>query len=165
MNRFPRNFINIAILATVAALALKATAGDAGPVAYPADYRAWTHVKSMLIQDDHPLADPFAGIHHIYANAEAMEGYLGGNFPEGAVIVFDLLEYAAADGAITEGARKLVGVMQRDSGRFAATGGWGFEGFAGDSRTERLVTDDGAGCFGCHLAQRESEYVFSAWRE
>lgn len=162
-------WLRIIACTTLATLALvaapRALTADGPSVAYPAEYRSWTHVKSMLIDATHPLANPFEGLHHIYANAAALEGYRSGQFPDGAVIVFDLLAVSAADGAIVEAGRKLVGVMEKDGKRFAATGGWGYEGFAGDSRDARLVTDGGAGCFGCHTAQRESDYVFSAWRD
>jgi hypothetical protein len=164
MNRKPRSIVMAASAVLAVAATAAASAGDAS-VAYPDGYRGWTHVKSMLIQPEHPLADPFAGIHHIYANDEAMEGYRSGRFPDGAVIVFDLLEYAEGDAAIVEAGRKLVGVMVKDAARFDETGGWGFEGFAGDSRSERLVTDGGVGCFNCHTAQRDRDYVFSAYRE
>jgi hypothetical protein len=119
----------------------------------------------MVIQDGHPLAGSFAGIHHLYANASAMEGYTSGTFPDGAVIVFDLLEANATDNkALVEGARKVVGVMERGAEKYAATGGWGFEGFKGDSQ-ERVVGDKAVeACFGCHEAQKDKGYVFSAYR-
>ena len=62
----------------------------AGPVPYPVGYREWVHVSSMVIEPGHPLFDSFGGLHHLYANAKAMEGYRSGIFPEGSVIVFDL---------------------------------------------------------------------------
>ena len=96
-------------------------------VPYPEGYRAWHHVKSMVIEDGHPLFAAFGGIHHLYANAKAVQGYRSGSFPDGAVIVFDLLEAHAADNAITEGARKVVGVMHKDAKAYPTTGGWGFE--------------------------------------
>jgi len=154
-------------LAAICALLATATvvAGTAPRVAYPEGYRDWKHVKSMVIQAGHPLFASFGGIHHLYANEKALEGYAGGRFPDGAVIVFDLLEADAADHAVTEGARKLIGVMEKDAARFAATGGWGFEGFAGDSQSERLVGDAAAtACFACHQAQAAQDYVFSAAR-
>ncbi|HEY8540103.1 MAG TPA: cytochrome P460 family protein [Steroidobacteraceae bacterium] len=155
-------FSTAAIVATAIGGAI--AANDSG-VPYPEGYRGWQHVKSMIIQEGHPLYGSFGGIHHLYANDKAMEGYRTGKFPDGAVIVFDLLEAAAADNAITEGKRKLIGVMYRDSTKYASTGGWGFEGFAGDSRTERLVKDQAAtACFGCHTAQREQSFVFSKYR-
>jgi hypothetical protein len=135
-------------------------------VAYPANYRSWTHVKSMVIETGHPLHASFGGIHHLYANEKAIEGYRTDKFPDGAVIAFDLLEANAKDHAITEGARKVLGVMQRDSVRFAATGGWGFEGFAGGDPDKRVVgANAAAACFACHRAQQSRGFVFSEWRD
>ena len=154
----------LAISLVFVTLASFAVAKDATPVDYPAGFRHWTHVKSMVLLPDHPLATPFAGIHHVYANDRAVEGYKAGQFKDGSVLVFDLFEYNQADGAGTEGARKLTGVMQKDSKRFAATGGWGYEGFAKDSKSERLVTDGGASCHACHTQQKDRDFVFSTMR-
>ncbi len=134
-------------------------------VPYPEGYRTWMHTKSMLIQPGHALADPFQGIHHIYANDKAVKGLKLGSYENGAVLVFDLLNYVEKDKTITEGERKLVGVMHKDTKKYAATGGWGFEGFGGNSKTERLTKDGGKGCFGCHAPQKEQDYVFSELRE
>ncbi|MGL1831977.1 cytochrome P460 family protein [Rhodocyclaceae bacterium SMB388] len=135
-------------------------------VAYPDGYRDWHHVKSMVIEQGHPLHEAFGGIHHLYANAKAVEGYRAGRFPDGAVIVFDLLEATRADNAVTEGARKVVGVMHKDQARFADTGGWGFEGFAGGDPTQRVVGKDAAtACYGCHAPQQDHDYVFSRLRD
>jgi len=134
-------------------------------VAYPEGYRDWTHVKSMVIEEGHPLHDAFGGIHHIYANALALEALQANSeFPDGAVLVFDLLEARRENQSLTEGSRKVVGVMQKDSKAFTATGGWGFEGFKGDTR-ERVVTDADAACFQCHALQEETDYVFSGYRK
>lgn len=152
-----------ATLVPIVLMPLLAGAGD-DAVPYPEGYRDWTHVKSMLIEEGHPLYAAFGGLHHLYANEQAMAGYRGGRFDDGAVIVFDLLAAERADNAVTEGARKVVGVMVRDRQKYAATGGWGFEGFAGDTR-ERVVGDNAAeACFACHQPQADSEYVFSRWR-
>ena len=138
-------------------------AGESVP--YPEGYRNWIHVKSMVIEPGHPLANPFQGIHHVYANEKAFRGLKSGSYPNGAVLVFDLLEYQRKDHALTEGKRKLVGVMVRDSERYKSTGGWGFEGFAGDSHSERLTSDGGLSCFNCHRSRESSSYVFSRWRQ
>jgi hypothetical protein len=152
-------------MAAVASGMSGAWAAEPPPVPYPAGYRDWHHVKSMLIQPGHPLYASFGGIHHIYANKPALEGYRKGKFPDGAVIVFDLLEAKAADNAVTEGPRKIVGVMRKDAKAYRDTGGWGFEGFKGDSKTERAVGKDAAkACFQCHTAQKDRDYVFSALR-
>lgn len=141
-------------------------AADTAAVAWPEGYRAWRHVKSMVIEAGHPLHAAFGGIHHLYANEAAMAGYRSGRFEDGAVIVFDLLEAQRADHAITEGARKVVGVMQKDSRRFAATGGWGFEGFAAGDPARRVVGADAkTACFDCHAPQQANGYVFSSARD
>jgi len=151
-------------LATVVTVAVAAVAAP-DAVSYPDGYRGWTHVKSMVIEPGHPLHGTFGGIHHLYANEAAMRGYRSGRFPDGAVIVFDLLAAESGDHTVTEGPRKVVGVMQRDAKRFAATGGWGFEGFAGDSRSERAVGDKAAtACFACHQSQQANGFLFSRYR-
>jgi hypothetical protein len=118
----------------------------------------------MLIEPGHPLENPFQGIHHIYANKKAMQGYKSGNFPNGSVIVFDLLKYAEKDNTIQEDQRKLVGVMQKHEKKYNQTGGWGFEGFAGSSKMQRLTKDGGVSCFECHESQKNGDYVFSKVR-
>jgi len=133
-------------------------------VPYPDGYRHWLHVKSMLIQPGHALENPFQGLHHVYANPKAEKGLQEGRYEDGSVLVFDLLKYVEKDSTIQEGERKLVGVMVKDAKKYAKTGGWGFEGFAGDSKTERLTTDGGASCFSCHASEQKTDYVFSKYR-
>jgi hypothetical protein len=153
-----------AIGASLAA-ATAAIAAEAPAVPYPAGYRQWTHVKSMQILPGHPLYDAFGGIHHLYANAKAMAGYRSGRFPDGAVIVFDLLQADSAQNAVTEGPRKVVGVMHRDAKRYAATGGWGYEAWKGGDAKQPVVKGDATtACFNCHTAQKDHQYVFSAYR-
>jgi Cytochrome P460 len=160
--------MNTTLLAAAAALlaASPVFAADPAPVPYPLGYRHWVHVKSMTINQGHALYDSFGGIHHLYANKKAEQGYKTGRFADGAVIVFDLLEAKAADNTVQEGARKVLGVMHKDAKRYAGTGGWGFEGFKGDSQTERAVGNNAAAaCFQCHTAQKANDFVFSAYRK
>lgn len=134
-------------------------------VSYPTGYRDWTHVKSMLIFDQkHPLFNPFGGLHHIYVNAKGLSAYKkGGTFPDGTLIVFDLLEANMDQGAYIEGPRKFIGVMQKDSKKFKGTGGWGFDAFEKDTKNS-FVKDSGKECFNCHVSQKEKDYVFSNYR-
>ena len=134
-------------------------------VPYPDGYRNWTHVKTMLIQPGHELDNPFQGIHHVYANDKARMGLETGQYSDGAVLAFDLLEYSEKDKTIQEGKRKLLGVMHKNAAQYSKTGGWGFEGFAGDSKTERLTSDGGESCYGCHMPQKEKDFVFSELRQ
>ncbi|MDP3638986.1 MAG: cytochrome P460 family protein [Azonexus sp.] len=157
----------MAIAVTVIAFTLPsiAAAADPAPVPYPKGYRDWHHVKSMIINPGHSLYDAFGGIHHLYANKAAVKGYQSGKWSDGAVIVFDLLDAKSADNTVTEGARKVVGVMHRDARKYAATGGWGYEGFKGDSTTDRAVAGNALGaCHQCHTAQKDAGFVFSKLR-
>ncbi len=138
---------------------------DENSVPYPDGYRSWDHVKSMIIQAGHPLAETDQGIHHIYANKEALEGLKSGHYSVGATFVYDLLEAVEEGKTIQEGERKLVGVMHKDTNKYSATGGWGFEGFAGNSNKERLIKDGGKACFSCHAPEKESYYIFSKLRK
>jgi Cytochrome P460 len=145
-------------------LSLWASANDAVP--YPVGYRMWTHVKTALIGPQSPAFESFGGLHHIYANKKAMEGYRTGRFPDGSVLVFELLETRENAGVTTEGPRKRVGVMVKNSKQYAETGGWGYESFQGDSQTERrLNAQSRIACYKCHEPQKDRDYVFSEFRK
>jgi cytochrome P460 len=146
----------------ILAWVLNLMAADNGAVAYPLGYRDWAHVKSALVDPKNPAAGRYGGLHHIYANEKAMEGYRTGQFPDGSVIVFDLLETRDNAGATTEGPRKFIDVMAKDSQRYAETGAWGFEEFTGDSRTDRALTAQAKiDCYKCHTRQKDHGFVFS----
>ncbi len=78
--------------------------------------------------------------------------------------MFDLLDYDDINHTIVETDRKRLDVMQYDSEQFMATGGWGFASFVGDSRTERVDQDVVTACYNCHIAAKESNYVYSQYR-
>jgi Cytochrome P460 len=106
-----------------------------------------------------------AFLHHVYANKKAEQGYRSGKFPDGAILVFDLLEAKVVDNTVQEGTRKVLGVMTKQARKYSDTGGWGFEGFKGDSKTERAVGQNAAAaCFQCHTAQKDHDFVFSTFR-
>jgi hypothetical protein len=133
---------------------------------YPEHYRRWTHVKSGLMGPQSPGFASFGGIHHIYANDTAMEGYRTGHFPDGSVIVFDRLEVHEAAGNTTEGARLSIDVMSKDGRGPAATGGWRFDRFLKDSQTDReLNAGFMAQCASCHTSRKDHDYVFSEYRK
>ena len=154
------------ILAALCVATSTATLAADPKVPYPEGYRDWHHVKSMVIEEGHPLFASFGGIHHLYANDKGMKGYQKGTFPDGSVIIFDLLEAVHDGNAVTEGNRKVVGVMHKDSKRYRDTGGWGFEGFGEGDRTNRVVGENAASaCFACHAPQKAQDYTFSKLRD
>ncbi len=156
--------LNLTVLAVLAAACGAKAIGDDTSVDYPSGYRSWQHVKSMIILPGHALEDPFGGIHHIYANSKAMGGLAGGQYEDGAVLVFDLLNYDDSNKTIVETDRKRIDVMQKDSEQFSETGGWGYDTFVGDSATERLGQDVVVACHACHTSVKASNYVFSQYR-
>jgi hypothetical protein len=135
-------------------------------IAYPAGFRDWNHVRSALVGPASPAYQEYGGLHHIYANAKAMEGYRDGKFPNGSVLVFDLFETKEHQGITIEGKQKFIDMMVKDSKRFADTGGWGYERYAGDSQTERVLTAQAkTACYNCHATQKDNDYVFSKLRK
>jgi hypothetical protein len=138
--------------------------GDAaGAVAYPEGYRSWVHVKSTLVGPASPGFKANGGLHHFYANEKAMEGYRTGTWPDGSVLIDDLLEMSEKEGVSAEGARRRVAVMVKDARAFAASGGWGFEVFRGDDRAPSLDAQGKAACHACHTSATR-ELVFSQYR-
>lgn len=140
------------------------TAGDA-PVPYPEGYRTWAHVKSTAIGPNHKDYPRNGGFQHFYANAEAMAGYRTRSFPEGSVVVVEWLEMTENSGAFAEGPRRQVDVMVKDSARFASTGGWGFQRFVKDSKTELAASPTPQECFTCHDHLKKDDLVLSRYRE
>jgi hypothetical protein len=135
-------------------------------VAFPEGYRDWTHVKSAVILPGHVHYNAFGGVHHVYANDEALAALKEGTpFPKGAVLVFDLLQEVVEDNAVTEGVRKVIGVMVKDPDRFPETEGWGFEDFRQGDAGQPSVTDMRQQCLSCHESQRASDYVYSTYRQ
>lgn len=155
------------IVAAGVALALLAPVAAATQegIAFPEGYRSWHHVKSMLIEEGHPLFSDFGGLHHVYANDTARRGYETGSFEDGSVVVFDLLDVARTpDNAVVEKERRVLAVMVRDSRRFAETGGWGYEAWAGGDPAKPVVGAKAAeACHACH-EQAAPDFVFSEWR-
>lgn len=134
-------------------------------VAYPDGYRNWTHVKSLELKEKHPLFSSFGGLHHIYANDLALKAMKSKTiYPDGSVLVFDLLDVVSNEVATSEGKRRVLGVMYKNSKAFPNTKGWGFEGFAGNSK-DRLIAGKHETCFGCHASQINSDYTYSVYRE
>ena len=152
------------VLTPLLVLAAPLLAADSQVLNFPASYRQWTHVKTTVIRTGHPLHYLFGGVHHIYANKQALEGYRRGKFGDGATLVLDLLEERDDGYSISEGPRKLVAVMHKDARKFAATGGWGFEAWRGENRKDRTVGNEASRqCFECHASRQKNDYVFSSY--
>ena len=161
-----KNQIHVSLL-LVSCLLLplfRVLASDLPTIDYPMGYRDWVHTKTGIISEKHPLFETFGGVHHIYANEKALQAMKeGAAFPDGSMLVFDLLRTSTSEIGIEEGERRRLDVMQKDGKRFKSTGGWGYGSFTGD--TDELVLQDVVEkCHSCHVSQKERDYVFSSYR-
>jgi len=154
-------------LAAAAALHAQPAAPTPPEVPYPEGFRHWMHVCSVVTPpktsatEGETSAAPHGLIHHLYANALALEGYRTGHFPEGAVLIADWFVLEEGRTQLVQGPRSSTDVMVRDA-RYPETGGWGFEKFDQDSHTIRKVGANAVKtCFECHRRAAEHEFVFS----
>ena len=134
----------VALLIVGASVGAAAQAGD--EATYPDGYRRWVHIKSGWVGEGSPAFPRFAGMHHVYANAKAMDGYRTGTFPAGSVMVFDVLETTPGPGSLATGARRQLDVMEKTAA------GWRYAEFKGDSHSERTVNaaEGAKACAACH---------------
>jgi hypothetical protein len=162
MQRLRAGFIVSAV-----ALAVSGFATAADQVPYPEGYRGWFHVKSQIATKEHPRFAQIGGIHHVYANSAGVTGYQTGKFPDGAILILDVFALEEQGGSLVEDERRWLGVMHKDREKYKDTGGWGFENFAGNSKTDREVAVNGPieGCFTCHKGREDTDLVFSKLRE
>ena len=106
---------------SVGGVSLLAQLDDAAP--FPKEFRKWAHVKSVLVGPQSAAFATEGGIHHIYANQKALEGYETGKFPDGSVIVYDLLETKGVAGNTIEGPTRRVDVMVKQGQQYRETAG------------------------------------------
>jgi hypothetical protein len=72
-------------------------------------------------------------------------------------------EFTVADGSYVEGPRKALAIMLKDKTKYAATGSWGFQAWAGGDSTKPMVTDATKQCFECHQSRNDQDYVYSTY--
>lgn len=160
--------INFLLLAASAVLASSASlwAQVDETISFPREFRKWATVKSVLVGPQSAAFATEGGIHHIYANDKALEGYDTGKFPDGSVIVYELLETKEVAGNIIEGPTRRVDVMLKHSERYRATGGWEFLSFRGGNQVDgKLTAEQKLGCYGCHARRKDHDFVFSEFRK
>jgi hypothetical protein len=127
-------------------------------LSYPADWRSWQHVKSMVIPDK---ASGLYGFHQVYVQPTALPAYQKGKgYAEGATLVVPFYELAEGGGATSQGPLIKVAVMKRDK-TATETGGWRYGAF--DPSGKPIELDAKAGCHTCHEAKKDREFVFSEW--
>jgi Cytochrome P460 len=127
--------------------------------ALPKGYTSWQKSERKLVTDKNSL---FYGIHYIYADKKAVQGYKAGNrFPEGSTIVVDYFNIKA--GSDADGPKNMVVMMRKDK-RKKETGGWLFAGYGADGKPSGL--DPVGTCFGCHQKDAsQRDFVISTVKD
>ena len=160
-----------AVSLIVCAAALAESSADI-KVPFPEGYRQWTFLHGTILPANSgtfgkkPCEKPCTGgIMYFYGNDKAMEGFRNGKFPEGSIIADELLETHGNDsGNAMEGPRRGVGVMVKDSQRYASTGGWGYASFAGGNPVDENTEAEKKACYNCHVPRKDHDYVFTQYQ-
>jgi hypothetical protein len=148
-------------LAVVAALSLAGASAAVAALPRAADFRAWRHVKSMVITDkSHGLY----GFHNVYADAAALKALrAGAAFPEGAQFAVSFYE-VTTDGPMLGQGKKLMDTLMRKDVGAKGTGGWAFAASGPDGKP--LALDVAKACYECHESgAKDSGLVFSKYVE
>jgi len=151
--------------ATVAMLAIVSVSADsADALKPPVGYRQWFHVNTMIVDKASPLFAALGGMHIVHVNSVGEPALkTGGPYPDGTMFLTDLHDFAVIDGSYVEGALKGLALMEKDSKKYAATGGWGFQFWAGGDPNRPAVTDAAKQCFECHQPKKDQDYVYSTY--
>ena len=144
----------------------------AGNIRIPEGYREWVFLGSWHIAPQRDIDDSAgaAGFHNVYMQASAVKAYREtGKFPDGAVIVKELLKSETGD--LTTGevswATEVEGwfVMVKDTeGRFPASplwgNGWGWVLYNADDPDNTVTRNWRTDCLGCHTPAKRTDWVF-----
>ena len=146
-----------AVVLAVVLLPLIVTAASMPPL--PKGYTSWKKSERKLVNDKNSL---FYGIHYIYADKKALQGYKAGNkFPEGSTIVVDY--FNIKEGSEADGPKNMIVMMRKDK-RKKETGGWQFAGYGADGKPSSL--DPVGTCFGCHQKDAsQRDFVISTIKD
>ena len=139
-------------------------AASADDIKQPTGYREWFHVNTMVVDKASPLFDGLGGMHNVYINSAGMAALKKGTpYPNRSMFVTDLHDFTITDGSYVEGPRKGLAVMVKDAKKYASTGGWGFQFWAGGDPKKPVVTDAATQCFACHEPKKDQDYVYSTY--
>ncbi|SFS17900.1 Cytochrome P460 [Granulicella pectinivorans] len=131
----------------------------------PSGYRDWRLVS--IAHEAGNLND----LRAILGNDQAIESYRAGTlpFPDGTIIARLAWIYTPSEEnnkvfgkeqSFVAGTPTNVQLMVKDSQRYAATGGWGFEQFDHGKAASAEAT---SGCYACHAPVKDRDYVFTRY--
>jgi hypothetical protein len=164
MLRKPLRILGFAGILMLLSAVLAKSAGNGVP--FPTGFRNWFVVNSMIVTKDSPMFAQIGGMHIIYVNAKGLPTLKKGGpfpYPDGTIFADDVHEFSVKDGSYAEGNKKAVTVMVKDATKYASTGGWGFQVWAGGDPSKPLVADAKQPCFVCHTPQKAQDFTFSTY--
>lgn len=158
MNIIGRNTMkkltDIVIVSIILTFAITTWAGEE---ALPKDLDSYTYTGSLVIPDKN---SPLFGFFHYYINNKGLTAFKkGGPYPEGTIIVGKVYDVVTSlVGGMIEGKILRYSYMRKDMSA-KETGGWIFAAFS--SERKFIQKDVKTACFACHMAAKDSDYVFS----
>jgi hypothetical protein len=150
---------------------------DTGNITLPVNFRSdWTFLGTWSIAAKEVEASGeasghgAAGLHNVYTQAGVAEYFRqNGKFPDGAVIIKELLKATTASmttGTVSRGA-EVEGwfVMVKDTqGRFGSNplwgDGWGWVLFNADQPEKAVTQNYQAECIGCHIPAKNDDWIY-----
>jgi hypothetical protein len=127
---------------------------------YPEGFLQWKQVKAPDLAQAAAAGKKPNQAGFVYADEKALEGLRTGNYPEGAVLVFDVFKVIARpDGTLAYGERASTSTMVRDA-QATDTGGWRFEDYdiVSKAALEMNAVQD---CYACHTKVASRQFVFT----
>jgi len=120
-------------------------------------YQTWKKSIRKVVSAKSSL---FYGIHYIYADQKALQGYKAGNkFPEGSRIIVEHFNIKGGDSSV-DGSKNMTVLMKKDK-RQKRTGGWLYAGYTANGKPSGL--DPVKNCFECHQKEVAGrDYIFSS---
>ena len=150
---------------------------DAGNITLPVNFRSdWTFLGtwSIAAKDVETSGEASghgaAGLHNVYTQAGVAEYFQqNGKFPDGAVIIKELLKATTASmttGTVSRGT-EVEGwfVMVKDTqGRFSSNplwgDGWGWVLFNADQPEKPVTQNYKTECIGCHIPAQNDDWIY-----
>ncbi|MGI9233007.1 MAG: cytochrome P460 family protein [Woeseiaceae bacterium] len=150
---------------------------ESGNISLPDDFRrdwaflgTWSIAKEDVETSSAASGHGAAGLHNVYTQRATIEHFREtGEFPDGAVIIKELLKAETASmttGTVSRGT-EVEGwfVMVKDAqGRFPSNplwgDGWGWSLFGADQPDSTVTTNYKTECIGCHIPARSDDWIY-----
>lgn len=150
---------------------------EAGRISLPRNFRenwtflgTWSIAEKDVERSSEASGHGAAGLHNVYTQRGVAESFREtGKFPDGAVIVKELLAAVTASmttGTVSRGtAVEGWFVMVKDTEeRFSSNplwgDGWGWALFNADQSTETVTQNYKTECVGCHIPARDDDWIY-----